>query len=64
MKTKILKPFALALLSAFSSCSSTQTGLDLTVSQPPTKVGAMAQPSFHTKGTPTGKPTGPLQPGE
>src|ERR1051325_7451419 len=30
----------------------------LTVSQ------AMQQPSFHTKGTPTGKPTGPLKPGE
>jgi hypothetical protein len=25
---------------------------------------AMNQPSFHTKGTPTGKPTGPLKPGE
>jgi len=25
---------------------------------------AMEQPSFHTKGTPTGKPTGPLKPGE
>jgi L,D-transpeptidase-like protein len=25
---------------------------------------AMDQPSFHTKGTPTGKPTGPLKPGE
>ena len=25
---------------------------------------AMPQPSFHTKGTPTGKPTGPLKPGE
>jgi hypothetical protein len=25
---------------------------------------AMEQPSFHTKGTPTGKPTGPLRPGE
>jgi hypothetical protein len=25
---------------------------------------AMSQPSFHTKGTPTGKPTGPLKPGE
>jgi lipoprotein-anchoring transpeptidase ErfK/SrfK len=24
----------------------------------------MPQPSFHTKGTPTGKPTGPLKPGE
>ena len=24
----------------------------------------MEQPSFHTKGTPTGKPTGPLKPGE
>ena len=26
--------------------------------------GAMPQPSFHTKGSPTGKPTGPLKPGE
>jgi len=26
--------------------------------------GGMAQPSFHTKGTPTGRPSGPLQPGE
>jgi hypothetical protein len=25
---------------------------------------AMEQPSFHTKGTPTGKPAGPLKPGE
>src|SRR5689334_24413363 len=25
---------------------------------------AMEQPSFHTKGMPTGKPTGPLKPGE
>jgi len=25
---------------------------------------AMEQPSFHTKGVPTGKPTGPLKPGE
>jgi hypothetical protein len=25
---------------------------------------AMEQPSFHTKGSPTGKPTGPLRPGE
>ena len=25
---------------------------------------AMDQPSFHTKGAPTGKPSGPLKPGE
>jgi hypothetical protein len=25
---------------------------------------AMERPSFHTKGTPTGKPTGALKPGE
>jgi L,D-transpeptidase catalytic domain len=25
---------------------------------------AMEKPSFHTKGTPTGKPTAPLKPGE
>lgn len=64
MKIKILKPFALVILSALSSCSSTQQGTDLTVSQAPTQGGAMPQPSSHTKGTPTGKPTGPLQPGE
>ena len=64
MKTKTAKPVALALLLTLSSCSSTQKGTDLTVSQAPTVSGAMAQPSFHTKGTPTGKPTGPLQPGE
>ncbi|PYL20125.1 MAG: L,D-transpeptidase [Verrucomicrobia bacterium] len=29
-----------------------------------TTVQAVQQPSFHTKGTPTGKPTGPLKPGE
>src|SRR5437773_5429620 len=28
-----------------------------------TTVPAVQQPSFHTKGTPTGKPTGPLKPG-
>jgi len=27
-------------------------------------ISAMPQPSFHTKGSPTGKPTGPLKPGE
>jgi len=25
---------------------------------------AMEKPSFHTKGTPTGNPTGPMKPGE
>ena len=29
-----------------------------------TTVQAMQQPSSHTKGTPTGKPTGQLKPGE
>src|SRR5438046_5845368 len=29
-----------------------------------TTAQAVKQPSFHTKGTPTGKPTGPLNPGE
>ena len=29
-----------------------------------TSAQAMQQPSSHTKGTPTGKPTGPLKPGE
>jgi len=29
-----------------------------------TAAQAMQQPSAHTKGTPTGKPTGPLKPGE
>ncbi len=31
---------------------------------PDIPTGGMPQPSFHTKGTPTGKPTGPLKPGE
>jgi hypothetical protein len=30
----------------------------------PASAAPMAQPSFHTKGSPTGKPTGPLKPGE
>src|SRR5258708_7519925 len=29
-----------------------------------TSAQAVGKPSFHTKGTPTGKPTGPLKPGE
>jgi len=29
-----------------------------------TSAQAVEKPSFHTKGTPTGKPTGPLKPGE
>ena len=29
-----------------------------------TSAQAVQKPSFHTKGTPTGKPTGPLKPGE
>src|SRR5947207_15563015 len=29
-----------------------------------TTAQAVKQPSFHTKGTPTGNPTGPLKPGE
>ncbi|QJE94913.1 L,D-transpeptidase [Luteolibacter luteus] len=63
MRTRILKPFALASLLALSSCS-VQSGTDLTKSQTATQTSAMAQPSFHTKGSPTGKPTGPLKPGE
>ena len=31
---------------------------------PPAPAAPMPQPSFHTKGTPTGKPKGPLKPGE
>ena len=64
MRIRILKPSALALLAALSSCSSVQNGTDLTKSQTSTQTSEMAQPSFHTKGTPTGKPTGPLKPGE
>jgi hypothetical protein len=30
----------------------------------PAFAAPMPQPSFHTKGSPTGKPTGPLKPGE
>jgi len=31
---------------------------------PPGFAAVMPQPSFHTKGTSTGRPTGPLKPGE
>jgi hypothetical protein len=39
-----------AFIAIFASIVATSLGMD--------------QPSFHTKGTPTGKPTGPLKPGE
>ena len=39
-----------AVIAIFASIVATSLGMD--------------QPSFHTKGTPTGKPTGPLKPGE
>jgi hypothetical protein len=54
---KATATFALVMLSF--GCASTKT-------QPAPNIptGGMAQPSFHTKGTPTGRPTGPLKPGE
>lgn len=65
MTTQILKPSApVLLLAALASCSPMQSGSDLTQSQAATQTSAMAQPSFHTKGSPTGRPTGPLKPGE
>lgn len=64
MSTRIFKPIAVAFLASLASCSTTPQGTDLTQSLAPTVSGEMPQPSFHTKGTPTGKPTGPLQPGE
>jgi hypothetical protein len=36
----------------------------LAVTTPTATTSAMGMPSFHTKGTPTGTPDGPLQPGE
>lgn len=38
--------------------------LAVMVAMLPAVASAMPQPSSHTKGTPTGKPTGPLKPGE
>src|SRR6266850_1920153 len=35
-----------------------------TLTAPPAFAAPMPQPSSHTKGSPTGKPTGPLKPGE
>src|SRR4051812_33337707 len=35
-----------------------------TLTTHPASAAPMPQPSFHTKGTPTGKPTGQLKPGE
>ena len=49
MKTRILITAAIALA---------------TLTAQPASAAAMPQPSFHTKGSATGKPTGPLKPGE
>lgn len=49
MKSKLRIVAAIALVAMTSQSAST---------------APMPQPSFHTKGTPTGKPTGPLKPGE
>jgi hypothetical protein len=49
MKTKLLISAAITLA---------------TLTMQPTGAAPMPQPSFHTKGSPTGKPTGPLKPGE
>ena len=50
MKSKFLNPtIALALATLIAQ---------------PAFAAPMPQPSFHTKGSPTGKPTGPLKPGE
>jgi hypothetical protein len=43
----------------------TATAIALTtLTAQPAFAAPMPQPSFHTKGSPTGKPTGPLKPGE
>jgi len=49
MKSKLRIVAAIALVAMISQPAST---------------APMPQPSFHTKGSPTGKPTGPLKPGE
>jgi hypothetical protein len=49
MKSKVRIVVAIALVAMTSQPAST---------------APMPQPSFHTKGSPTGKPTGPLKPGE
>jgi L,D-transpeptidase catalytic domain len=49
MKSKLLINAALAIA---------------TLTVQPACAAPMPQPSFHTKGSPTGKPTGPLKPGE
>jgi hypothetical protein len=49
MKSKVLIVTAIALA---------------TLTAPSAFAAPMPQPSFHTKGSPTGKPTGPLKPGE
>lgn len=46
-----------------SSCLLVVTALIIAATLPAT-AASMPQPSFHTKGTPTGKPTGKLKPGE
>lgn len=56
-----LKPLALSVLVLLAvGCATTPEDPQ----NPNVPSGAMAQPSYHTKGSPTGKPTGPLKPGE
>jgi len=52
---------ACALVMLSFGCAGTSTKVQPAPNVP---TDGMAQPSFHTKGTPTGKPTGPLKPGE
>lgn len=62
MKIPLIPVLALLALSLVS-CQTVKpvgTGIDTTAGHGT----GMAQPSFHTKGTPTGKPTGALKPGE
>lgn len=40
------------------------TAFAIAIALAATAAFSMVQPSFHTKGSPTGKPTGPLKPGE
>jgi hypothetical protein len=62
MKTPFIPTLALLAFSLVS-CQTSKTP-DSGSGTTAVPGGGMPKPSFHTKGTPTGKPTGPLQPGE
>ena len=62
MQIPLMRPLALLALTLVSCQAAKEHRSGVSPTAGPTS--AMPQPSSHTKGTPTGKPFGPLKPGE